>query len=70
MKKVVWMVSVVVDLEKCGGEGTCVDTCPVEVFELQEVDGKTVAVVVAEDQCIVCRACEVQCPEEAITVTE
>lgn len=64
------MVKVVVDLEKCTGEGTCVNTCPVAVFELQEKGGKTKAVVVAEDQCIVCRACEVQCPESAITVTE
>jgi NAD-dependent dihydropyrimidine dehydrogenase PreA subunit len=64
------MVSVVVDFDKCTGDGTCIDICPVEVFELQEVDGKTVAVVIAEDQCIVCQACVVQCPEEAITVTE
>jgi NAD-dependent dihydropyrimidine dehydrogenase PreA subunit len=64
------MVSVTVDLEKCTGCGSCIDTCPVEVFELQEKEGKTISEVVAEDQCIVCRACEVQCPEEAITVTE
>jgi NAD-dependent dihydropyrimidine dehydrogenase PreA subunit len=64
------LVSVKVDLKKCTGEGTCVDTCPVEVFELQEVDGEAKAVVVAEDECIVCRACEVQCPEEAIEVIE
>ena len=63
------MVTVVVDLEKCAGEGTCVETCPVEVFELQEIDGKMKAIVVAEDQCIVCQACVVQCPESAITVT-
>lgn len=64
------MVSVIVDLEKCTGCGTCIDTCPVEVFELQEKDGKQISEVIAEDQCIVCRACEVQCAEEAITVTE
>lgn len=64
------MVSVVVDLEKCTGDGTCVDTCPVDVFELQEVEGATKAIVVAENQCIACQACVVQCPESAITVTE
>ena len=55
------MVAVTIDLGKCTGEGTCVDTCPVLVFELKEIDGETKAVVVAEDQCIVCRACEVTC---------
>ena len=66
----IYLVSVKVDEEKCTGCGTCIDTCPVEVFELQEKEGKTLSVVVAEDECIVCRACEVQCPEEAIDVVE
>ena len=67
------MVKVEVDLKKCDGNGTCVDVCPVDVFELQELaehEGKTKAVVVDNDACIVCRACEVQCPEQAITITE
>jgi len=66
------MVSVVVDYDRCNGDGICVDVCPVAVFELQEVkgyDGKK-SVVVNNDACIVCRACEVQCPTQAITVTE
>jgi NAD-dependent dihydropyrimidine dehydrogenase PreA subunit len=64
------MVSIKVDVEKCTGCGTCVSTCPVAVYELREVKGKTVTVVVAEDQCIICRACEAQCPEKAIEVIE
>lgn len=67
------MVKVEVDHEKCDGNATCVDVCPVEVFEIQELPeygGKPKAVVVDNDACIVCRACEVQCPEQAITVTE
>ena len=64
------MVKVKVDVEKCTGEGTCVDVCPVAVFELQEVEGETKAVVVAEDDCLICMACEVQCPEAAIEIIE
>ena len=68
--EVICLVSVKVDEKKCDGDGTCVDTCPVEVFELQKVKGETKAVVVAEDECIVCQACVVQCPKEAIEVIE
>ncbi len=66
------MVKVAVDVSKCNGDSICADVCPVAVFELQEVkgyDGKK-SVVVNNDACIVCRACEVQCPTQAITVTE
>jgi len=60
------MVEVKVDLEKCDGCGTCVDVCPVEVFEIK--DGKSIPV--KQEECLVCRACEVQCPNSAIQVTE
>ena len=35
------MVEILIDLEKCDGDGTCVDICPVEVFEVK--DGKATA---------------------------
>ena len=60
------MVEVKVDAEKCDGCGTCVEVCPVEVFEIRE--GKSV--VVNLDECLVCRVCEAECPNEAIEVTE
>jgi len=60
------MVEVKVDAEKCDGCSTCVDTCPVEVFEMK--DDKSVPV--KEEECLVCKACEAQCPNGAITVIE
>ena len=64
------MVSVKVDSAKCDGDGVCVDVCPVSVFELKEEAGSKKANVVREQECILCMACEVQCPTKALTVKE
>ncbi|MDP2974426.1 MAG: 4Fe-4S binding protein [Candidatus Diapherotrites archaeon] len=53
-----------VDSKKCTGCGTCVQVCPVNVFELQ----KEKSVVKNPKDCIQCRACEVSCPAKAIVL--
>ena len=66
------MVKVSVDLAKCNGDGVCVDLCPTQVFESKEVpgfEGKK-SVVTNNDACISCRACEVQCATQCITITD
>jgi NAD-dependent dihydropyrimidine dehydrogenase PreA subunit len=60
------MVEVKVDNEKCDGCGTCVDVCPVDVFEIVEEK----STVKNPDECLACRACEVQCPNAAIEIIE
>ena len=60
------MVEHNVDVEKCTECETCVDICPVGVYEMK--DGKSV--VVNLEDCLICRACEMQCPEGAIQVIE
>lgn len=67
------MVEVKIDLEKCNGDGVCVDVCPVEVFELQELPeypNEKKSVPFQKDECIQCMACVTSCPTEAIIVEE
>jgi len=60
------MVAVKVNKDKCDGCGTCVDVCPVEVFEVIEEK----STVKNPNECLACRACEVQCPNSAIEIIE
>ena len=59
------MVKITIDLDKCNGDGICVDVCPSGVYELDD-KGKSKAV--NPDECIECLACVDQCPENAITI--
>ena len=56
----------IVDADKCTGCGECVDTCPVEVYELQ--GGKSVAV--KGEECLGCDSCVEVCESSAITIEE
>ncbi len=67
------MPKVKVDWTKCNGDGICVDVCPVDVFELQDIaehPDTQKSVTVREDDCILCMACVTSCPTEAIIVEE
>ena len=55
-----------VDLEKCIGEGICVDLCDYGVLELK--DGK--CRVVNIEACTGCKGCEVACEYGALHVYE
>lgn len=52
--------------ELCNGCGTCVKVCPHRVLELENKK----ALLAAEDRCIECGACQLNCTESAILVTK
>jgi NAD-dependent dihydropyrimidine dehydrogenase PreA subunit len=62
------MPTPIVDEKQCTGCGTCVDICPVQVFEIDQEKKKSVVKKPAD--CIGCKACEVQCPVGAIKVQD
>ena len=52
--------------EKCIGCGTCVLSCPQDVFRMQE-NGK--ALVRYPEECVMCCICIADCPADAINAT-
>jgi len=63
------MPHVFVDFNRCSGKGTCVEVCPVNVFELQEVKEhpETLkAVPIRMENCTLCMRCIPNCIELAI----
>lgn len=61
------MAKIVVDYAKCVGDvdKICVEICPVSIFR-SEKSGKPK--VVNEENCIMCRTCQVNCPSQAIKI--
>jgi NAD-dependent dihydropyrimidine dehydrogenase PreA subunit len=60
------MPTPIIDKSKCVDCGDCIEICPMECFENKDGD----VIVCAPDTCIGCKACEVQCPHEAIIVED
>jgi NAD-dependent dihydropyrimidine dehydrogenase PreA subunit len=53
--------------DDCIGCGTCVATCPMDVFRLDETASKS-AILYPRD-CQICHLCRLFCPVDAITIT-
>lgn len=77
--------AVAVDFDICIADGVCIDVCPTNVFEWLETPGtnphksypdlppllgERKADPIREKDCIFCMACEVQCPVQAIKITQ
>jgi NAD-dependent dihydropyrimidine dehydrogenase PreA subunit len=55
-------VTIKVDYDKCKGHGDCADSCPAEVYEID--NGKAVSVNIGD--CVECCTCVEVCPANAI----
>lgn len=67
------MAKVIVDLDKCDGDGICADVCPMNVFdivEMPEYNNERKSQPTRMEDCIMCMACVSACPTQAITVEE
>ena len=53
---------IIIDAEKCIGCGICSEMCPEGVLALEN----EIARVVKLDDCIECKACEVNCEYDAV----
>jgi len=61
------MVRIIIDYAKCVGDTDriCVEICPVSVFQNEKSKRPR---IVNEENCILCRICEVNCPCQAIKI--
>jgi NAD-dependent dihydropyrimidine dehydrogenase PreA subunit len=66
-KEVVPMTIERIDMERCVGCGTCIDSCPMDVFRMDDESKK--AVIRYPEDCMLCHFCEIDCPENAIYVS-
>ena len=54
----------IIDVEKCDGCSTCIDSCPMEVLGL--VDGRVK--IIDGDMCTDCQICVEVCPQHILEV--
>lgn len=57
----------VVDVDKCMGCGSCMESCPVGALELDDRGGYDKRARVYRQNCMACHSCEMNCPVLAIS---
>lgn len=64
------MPDIELDQQRCNGCGLCADFCPVSVFDMDYVDGRTLPVASRVEDCWACDTCVGQCPTGALRVVQ
>jgi NAD-dependent dihydropyrimidine dehydrogenase PreA subunit len=61
------MVKIIIDYTRCveNTDKICVEICPVSVFRNEKSKRPK---IVNEENCILCRSCQVNCPGQAIEI--
>ena len=62
------MVKILIKHVNCveKADAICIEICPAQVFMVEETTGRPV--VANEEDCMLCRACEFNCPGQAIKI--
>ncbi len=65
-------MKIIVDEKYCKGCAICVNICPKKVFDIstQISTGYNISSPTRSQDCIVCRLCEISCPDFAIEVVD
>ncbi len=58
------LLGIELDTQRCTGAGTCLQVCPVDVFEIDRE--RHLASLPRRQHCVQCGACIVQCPRDAL----
>jgi NAD-dependent dihydropyrimidine dehydrogenase PreA subunit len=58
------VATLLLDDHKCNGCRMCVEVCPHAVFEIADKGAR----IADRDSCMECGACQLNCPEGAVTV--
>lgn len=61
------MATIEIDLDRCTGCGSCMTTCPVEMYAIE--NGK-IKITKDMSECAGCHACENVCPNSAIKIVD
>lgn len=61
------MAKIKLDRDLCKKCRICVDTCPVDVYSFNELEGPKIE---NEEKCIACEKCVIMCPDFAIEIVK
>jgi len=61
------MAKIKLDRDLCKKCRICVDTCPMDVFSFNELEGPKIE---DEEKCIACEKCVIMCPDFAIEIVK